>query len=254
MQIEQPKKKGAPPRAEGYATIGQFYEAIEDAIIAFCKGGGERWLFSGDPGRQIQPDTFYYGGGGNVVVVHDLESAKRAIEEIVEQGEGVDGEIFDGDKPGYFGQGEEYAHYFRFKEVRYERFYSPKQNPKGDPPPRGKPLPVDWNKVYPMQTDPKASDYEPGSALWEKSAAFNKAYTSLLHTLHQAFNGTPDKLLDAVGKMYQLQDLAKALMRTPVGDSGQNAGPTFEYWPPPVDSKVITIPEFQPIGHTGKSN
>ena len=51
--------------------------------------------FTGDKARQVTQE-FYYGGGGGVFCVHDLDSALEALHEIVGQGEGVDRSIFDG--------------------------------------------------------------------------------------------------------------------------------------------------------------
>jgi hypothetical protein len=53
--------------------------------------------------------------------------------------------------------------------------------------------------------------------------------------LHQAFNGNPEALIDAVPKMYALKYRAQALMAIPSGhNDGTTVGPGFEYVPPAV--------------------
>ena len=78
---------------------------------------GEQTVFSGDPARQIT-DELYYGGSGRIIAVSDLASALAALEEIVEQGEGLQHhEIWDGDRDMFHPEREEVAHYFRFNEL-----------------------------------------------------------------------------------------------------------------------------------------
>ncbi len=74
----------------------------------------------------------YYGSGGEAIPVHDLESAKNAIAEIVGQGEGIDDTIEDPDEK-MFGQGIEYAHYFRFNKLHLEQLYHDFDTPKSGP-------------------------------------------------------------------------------------------------------------------------
>ncbi|MEO6528954.1 MAG: ferritin-like protein, partial [Gemmatimonadaceae bacterium] len=124
LKIERPAAPGVKPKVSGYSTIGQFYLAILEAFKRLASTeAGARELFSGHRSRQVSGSTWYYGGGGDPIEVHDLATAKRAIEEIAEQGEGLDHTIFDGDDQ--FGQVDELAHYFRFYEIRCGRRYLP---------------------------------------------------------------------------------------------------------------------------------
>src|SRR3954466_10891710 len=41
LRIEQPSHAGAPPEADRYETIGQFYEAIERGLRPLCEALGE---------------------------------------------------------------------------------------------------------------------------------------------------------------------------------------------------------------------
>jgi len=80
MKIERPEDSGAPSEDEGYDTIGQFYQAIEEGLQRLCEEMGEAQVFTGDPARQILPDTFRYSGSGRVIPVYDLASAVAAID------------------------------------------------------------------------------------------------------------------------------------------------------------------------------
>ncbi len=222
LKIERPATPHSPPEAEHYHTIGQFYEAIEEGLKLVCKDGNP---FKGDRKRQIGPE-YYYGGGGAVVVVTNLESALRALTEIVEQGEGLPLAISDGDSK-LLGEPEEPAHYFRFKEIQLGRCYQIADTPASGP--RGPAFPVDWAAVYNMRPNPKIKDYERGGELHLAAEDFNRTYMTLLTLLHRSFNGEPNLLFDVVGVMYDLKYKAIRLMKIPFGDKETTAGPSFEY-------------------------
>jgi hypothetical protein len=224
LKIELPAKPKAPPQANKYHTIGQFYQAIEDALKRLSH---EKNIFTGDPGLQITPE-YYYGSGGGVFSVYDLDSALEALHEIVGQGEGIADTIFNGDHR-IFGEGIEYAHYFRYNEIYEERHYKKTDTPQSGP--TGTRLPVNWNAVYDMRPNPKMKDYPKGSERWKKMYEFNRNYMSVLNDLHRAFNGEPKQLLTGVVAMYDVKYQAVELMKVPVDDKGLTAGPSFEYVP-----------------------
>lgn len=226
IKVETPAPLGAPPEPYHWQTIGQFYAAIKDGLRYLEKKtpGG---IFTGDPSRQVTPEQ-YYGGGGQIIAVHNLAQAIEAIDLIVGQGEGVDGTIEDPDKE-LFGENIEYAHFFKYQEIKYERLYKPKDDPKK--PPTGPKVTVDWKAVYPMKPNPKMGDYPVGSELYNLTLEFNRTYMALLTSLHNATNGNPALLRQAIPLMYDLKYKAQALIRNPLGN-GTNAGPSFEYVPP----------------------
>ncbi len=226
MRIERPAPAGAPHEGHNYKTIGQFYMAILDAFERLVDKKGAKAVFSGKQSRQISAVTAYYGGGGTPIEVIDLDSAKRAIQEIAEQGEGFDHTIFDGDNQ--FGQVDELAHYFRFYEIRAGRRFLPTDSPHHRP--TGPELLVDWSAHYPMTPNPRASDYIDRPEIHKLMTDFNRKYTGLLRTLHNAFNGAPGLLMEAVPMMYDLKYRAQALMAIPSGrEDGSTVGPSFEY-------------------------
>src|SRR5688572_10359143 len=79
MRIENPEAPGAAAETDDYATQGQFYLAIEEALQTLCAAHGERTIFCGDPARQITADSLDYTGSGRVIPVYDLASALAAI-------------------------------------------------------------------------------------------------------------------------------------------------------------------------------
>jgi hypothetical protein len=223
LQIEHPSAPHSPPQAHRYASIGQFYAAIMEAIKRLAKTHPN--LFHGTRSRQITPE-YYYNSGGEVVEVTDLPSALDALEIIVIEGEGHDS-IYDRRHPP-MEDTEELAHYYRFNQIYEGRFYQ-----KGDTAesgPTGGPFPVDWQAgIYPMRMNPKSGDYPPTGELWNASNAFNLTYRELLHVLHQSFNGEPGKLLESVPLMFRLKTQAQGLMKVPSGHFATTAGPSFEY-------------------------
>lgn len=223
LKIEKPADS-TMPQAYKYTSIGQFYLALRNGLI-YCDQhcGG---IFKNEhPERQVGPEH-YYGSGGNIIKVHNLSDALLAIDEIVGQGEGVDGSINDPDDD-LFSDDIEYAHYFRFNEIFQERFYQ-----KGDTPqsgPSGKKLPVDWTAVRNMKPDITMSDYTKDSDLWHMAKDFNKQYKALLNNINAACNGQPQLLTKGIALMYDLKYRAIELMKIPLGYGELTAGPTFEY-------------------------
>jgi hypothetical protein len=226
LEIERPAPPGAPPEGDQYESIGQFYDAIRRGLSELCEHLGEATVFCGDPARQVT-DADVYTGNGRIVAVTDLDSALAALDEIVDQGEGAQSDIWDGDIDLMHPEREEVAHYFRFQELKLGRRYQRGDTVQSGP--TGEPVAVDWDGVLPMRANPCSRDHAPGSPIRAAQEAFDRTYCALLQQLDQAFNGRPDLLMSAVGAMYGLKDLAQALMQMPVEDGLETAGPTFEY-------------------------
>lgn len=224
LKIEQPAGRLAPPQADHWDTLGQFYKAVKHALRHFnhtTKGE----LFSGAASLQLGPEH-YYGGGGKLLKISKLEDAIQAIDEIIGQGEGMNGSIVDPDHV-MFGEEIEYAHYYKYNEILLEKRYRPSDKPQD--PPSGHKVEVDWHAVYHMQPNPKMADYPPGSPLHQKTLAFNQTYMALLDSIHTATNGQPEVLNQAIPLMYDLKYKAQELMQMPTGKGGTMAGPSFEF-------------------------
>ena len=202
-----------------FYSIGEFYEEIRhglDYLHDKAVKGGEP-LFVGDGRFQAGPE-YYYSGGGNLIAVTDIESAREALRLIIDQGEGLGGRIYDVEK--------ELAHYYRFQQLLLGRYYQ-----AGDTPdkPTGPPLAVDWNAVYPIKKNARLDDYPAGSELRAAAVEFNEYYADFLGLLTKAYTGQPALLLDAVPYMFRLRDKITQLIRNPIpGMDGVNAAPTFE--------------------------
>lgn len=227
LKIEKPEKPGAKPEDDYYHSIGQFYQAIEEAFERLDHDNDVD-LFCGDRNRQVLPDTWYYGAG-RVVEVFNLETAKLAITEISEQGEGLPDSIEDGDKR-LFGQQMEVAHYYRFNEIYQGRQYTEIDTPNSGP--TGSELPIDWQAVLDMRPNPKISQYDEHPEIKRIMHRFNCSYMDLLDLIEAGFNGRPASLMEATNKMYELKDQAISLMNIPSGDGHTTVGPSFEYVAP----------------------
>jgi len=222
LKIEQPAAPKAPPEPDKFHTIGQFYEAVLDALEDNSPG-----IFTNDLARQVD-SNYYYGGGGEAFPIHNYDKAKEALDVIIFQGEGLGGtSIWDPDQ-SVFGEEEELAHFFRFDELYQERRYVQGDTPASGP--TGDPILIDYGSVLPMQPNPKAEDYPAGSDLRELTEECNATYSTLLTQLETAFTGTQSALIDSVQTMIALRYQAIALMNVPLDDgTGLNAGPAFEW-------------------------
>ena len=200
-------------------TIGEFYAEIEALLKAAADEIGEDELFCGDPARQV-PRRYYYAAGGRGLEVHDLASALNALNEIVEQGEGDMGSMFDdtGDL----------AHYWRFMQLKHGRAYVTTDTEE----PTGPEVEVDFDAVFPMIENPRDDEYEDPD-LQAASLAANRTWSKLLAQIEEAFNGTPEQLVPAVHSMFRLRDQMLVLLANPhPRHSDRSAGPTFVWSAP----------------------
>lgn len=215
------KREERPPTplkvvALGHGTVGAFYDEIIAGIRRLVAELGEKAVFTGDPEKQITRE-FYYAGGGDPVPVYGEDDAVRAINEIIDQGEGLTHQLFDND--GDLG------HFFRFDQIQRERRYQAGDLPEH---PTGAPLPVDYTAVYPMVRDPRLDDF-PGGKLREAAVTFNALFSKLLTKLQEAFDGERARLIPAVGVMFEMKYQAIELLKNPIPGMPFHAGPTFDW-------------------------
>ena len=85
------------PRGQDFATVGHLYRSIEAGIEHLAAKNGEDWLFTGPPRAQA---TAGYFGWPELITVTGVASAKAALEEILEPGEGPRGHW----RNAHFGQ------------------------------------------------------------------------------------------------------------------------------------------------------
>ncbi len=161
--------------------------------------------------------------------MRDLASALAALEEIVEQGEGLQHqEVWDGDREMFHPEREEVAHYFRFQEIKSGRRFAPGDTPQSGP--TGEPLEVDWDAVHNMRPNPRSADYPEGSEIRAQLDAFNHAYCGVLRPPRRGLQ-RPARTGStiAIGAMYGMKARAVELMKLPSGDGETTVGPSFEY-------------------------
>jgi hypothetical protein len=226
IAIETPEPKG-PGTGGPITTIGQFYTLIIHGMEKLEEEAQRegKTIFTDDPARlarQIGPEH-YYGSGGGAFMVTNLDRARAALGEIICQGEGFKEICYD--QSVDLGEYEELGHYFRFMQIKKGHYYAEGDKPGDDP--TGPPLKVDWGAVYNMKPNPKLKDFKGDPGLVALGRSFNETYLQLLDQIQRAFTGEPEALQDAVVTMFDLKYTAGGLLRVPLGDGSQMAGPVF---------------------------
>jgi hypothetical protein len=207
----------AMPRGQEFLTVGHLYRGIEDGLTRLTHDLGERALFVGSPRAQATPELFHWP---QVVAVTDLDSALRAVGEIIEQGEGARGHWED-------------AHYGRFLRIWDEYHALRGVDPSFDP---ARPVvaaftrqPFDLKDPVTVITNPDAHRVAEITTI---------AYEVLLHLLTRFFthtDETDEQLGLLLGAAFDLmgdviRPLGGALTQLPVDAAagGHNAGFAFE--------------------------
>jgi hypothetical protein len=207
------------PRVQGFLTVGHLYRGIEQGLDDLAGRLGERVLFVGEPRAQATPDRFRWP---QLIAVTGLASARAALDEIIEQGEGARGDW----RP---------AHYGRFFGIWNEYHKLRDQDPSFEPArpvmPAFTQQPYDIAQPQPQPADPLTR---------EVAGLFNLGYEVLLQALTRFFTHTDetDEQLDALVHAALaimagvLKPLGTALTRLPMGppNPGRTAGPAFEMY------------------------
>ncbi|HXJ24143.1 MAG TPA: ferritin-like domain-containing protein, partial [Streptosporangiaceae bacterium] len=204
------------PRGQDFATVGHLYRSIEAGFEHLAAKNGEDWLFTGPPRAQATAASF---GWPELVTVTDVASAKAAIEEILEQGEGPRGHWRN-------------AHFGQFVSIldEYQRLRA--ANPEFDP---VRPVlaanvrPHEYRDDVPLITDPLTA---------QVTDLFNVGYEVLLQILERFFAHTDETdaqlavLADATIALMQqvIRPLGDLIPTLPAGPEhpGRTAGPSFE--------------------------
>jgi ferritin-like protein len=224
MAIEEPEnpikirdKSAIAAEATGatFQTIGQFYASVKSQIRA----EGDVLFRDADQARQV----LGWFGSDEEVKITDVASAERAIDIIVQQGEGTPEKPIDlqGDIP----------HFYRFQELFLGKKLvfdaSSKLGVSFDP---SQPITIDEQAdVIQMVDNPGDVDLSREQLLVRRlSDEFDVVYSKLLNALQIAFNGNPGKMQDALGTMFELKTVADDLLQQRL-NSGEFAGPRFRY-------------------------
>jgi CDGSH-type Zn-finger protein/truncated hemoglobin YjbI len=204
------------PRGQDFATVGHLYRSIEAGIAHLADKLGEQWLFCGPPRAQA---TRQYFNWPELVAVTDVTSAQRAIDEILDQGEGPRGDWRN-------------AHFGQFVEI-LDEFTQLSQDDSGFDPVR----PVIGVNVRPAERDtgvPLVTDPVTRRVM----DLFNVCYEILLIILQRFLAHTEETdaqlktLADAsVALMFgAIEPLGNLVTTLPAGPEypGRTAGPSFE--------------------------
>ena len=194
------------PRSQDFKTVGHLYRSIEAGFAHLADKFGEQRLFVGPPRAQATQQYFRWP---ELVAVTDLASAQKAIDEILEQGEGPRGHWKD-------------AHFGQFVEIMDEYTQLREANPAFDP---VRPVvtvnvrPAERDTGVPLVTDPLTR---------QVMDLFNVSYEILLLMLQRFFAHTEET--DA--QLKALADATVALMLRaikPLGDlvTTLPAGPEY---------------------------
>jgi len=205
------------PRGQDFATIGHLYRSIEHGIAHLAEKYGERWLFVGPPRAQATEQDWPWP---ELVAVTDVASAQRAIDTILEQGEGARGDW-------------QTAHFGQFVQILDEYRQFKDDNPGVDP----------VRPVVPAKVRPSEHDDDRVPLIGDRDTArcadlFNVANEVLLQTLQRYFAHTEetDEQLSTLARaaialmVRVLRPLAELITTLPVGPEhpGRTAGPSFE--------------------------
>jgi len=204
------------PRSQDFATVGHLYRSIEAGFAHLTEKYGEKRVFVGPPRAQAAPEHFRWP---DLVTVTDLASAQRAIDTILEQGEGTRGDWRN-------------AHFGQFVKILDEYQQMRAANP-GFNPVRAviaaNVRPPQREVEVPMITDPLTA---------RVADLFNVGYEILLQVFYRYFAHTSEtdvqlKVLAnaTVSLMVSvLQPLANVITTLPAGPGhgGKTAGPSFE--------------------------
>jgi hypothetical protein len=214
---------------ETYQTIGEFYAALKLKLTSL--GDGQ---FTGRD--RPQPA----GLPGGVFAIRSLADALRAIDFIVQQGEGTT-------TTPLAGAGTAVAHYYRFEQIVKGLELVPDSTVPQGYSFSGAPIPFDPTGVAHIKVDAKVSDYAAASTALRLAQQFDDAYAGLLAALEQTFAGNPGALTNAIGLMYDLMIFSQQLMTTPIDPASTvvpplYAAPTFEF-PVGVPAPEGGVPE-----------
>lgn len=244
MEIEEPENKiniQALKTAGDQITIGMFYERIAKQLTILETAAREKksTISTGDPKDQMTLEKFF--PKKLLFPITDIGTAIHGIRIIVNQGEGTNLDPFvnpdDTMTP-------EPAHYYRFQEIVKGKKLVKDQKAKNGYSYSGDPIPFNDKLIPNMKENPKMSDYPVDSAAYVNSKLFNYSYTSLLNSLHRAFNGEPEQINSAMGLMFSVRLYAlKLLAIEDPNNPGYVAGPSFEF----VSDEDLTSKERQKL-------
>jgi CDGSH-type Zn-finger protein/truncated hemoglobin YjbI len=214
--IPHKNERDIVPTGQDFATVGHLYRSIEAGFAHLADKYGERWLFVGPPRAQATEEHFSWP---ELVAVTDLASAQRAIDTILEQGEGPRGEW----RNAHFGQFVEILDEYQQMSADNPAFTPVRPviaaNVRPCPPPAEMPLITE--RLTARVTDLFNVGYEILLQIFERFFAHTEETDAQLKVLADA------TITLMLGVIKPLGDLITILPAGPEYD-GQTAGPSFE--------------------------
>ncbi|MCA6091099.1 ferritin-like protein [Streptomyces sp. SCA3-4] len=234
MEFERPKPNpwDIPPPEGWYSTIGELYRAVEDGLRRLDQNMGPKLWANNQPDVQYVAAYWNKDGGGEPLLVHDLQSALDALKTIVEQGEGMEpGTPSVPIDPVHPKAGlDELPHYTKFQRIA--------EGIEG------------IGTVRSLPTDPHAPDYAGDAGLTALNSLFNAVYCYVLHMLDVIFRTSWKDLKAGESNLrYHLERSFISVMQGVLVTLAETmaavpAGPTFEHWPLPERGRKAHLVEL----------
>jgi rubrerythrin len=193
-----------------FQTIGEFYADVRARLEMISK---TQEIFHA---RAHQVEDL-----AGAFPVRSLADALRAIDMIVQQGEGTAASPLQ-------GGGSELAHFYRFEEiVKGASLVSDPLAVLGYSY-SGRPIAFDPQGVIPIVTNCRVADLPNGSRVRHLAEEFNLLYAATLLRLESAYQG--DDCRPLLGLMFDMKMTAQKLTSVPIPDADppRYAAPTFE--------------------------
>ena len=209
----EPPPTRITPSSEDYRTIGELYEMVERELKALLRHRGGAAFAEHSRARQLGPGIVKLPG---LALVGGLDDALRAVQVIVEQGEGARAESAN-------------SHFARFDAIKEEWRRLRRANPEFRP-------------AHPAAHDPVMRVPPPGEPrIWitapqarARLDLANGIYAGLLSVLYQLYEPAGEATRKALAGcalalMSVLTELGEALARMPASPEhpGVNAGLSF---------------------------
>jgi hypothetical protein len=214
-----------PPPPGEFQSIGDFYRAIIAKLQTLPSGS-----INPDPNSPNQKNQVVGVFGSFPTAITDIPSAVAALGLIVDQGEGSDVSPEEMDP---VDADETAAHFYRFAEIIMGAAIVVSG---GSYDFSGTPVTFDESPNGVINMFPDATLAGMQSILSPANLTicqnFSAAYTSLLNSLNDVFNGNPGGISGAENIMFTLRGLANQVFAIPIGSTGQTAGLCWELFTP----------------------
>lgn len=193
-------------------TIGLIYRLLQHNLSRL----GVKEL-PGNPEKQVSGFGF---NADELFPVLTVEDAIRAIDVIVDQGEGSSGSPMDARKDP--------AHFYRFAELYHGREIVDDATAEAGYSYTGGEIPFDPQGIYPLLPNTRWQDLEGDTETLNKAREFATLYQSLIRELEVAFSGKPQHMSNIISMMIGLKNAAIQLVSSPLQHNpGKHAGPIF---------------------------